>query len=515
MNPIKSQNEFFTESGNLNIISEFKKLKRNFLNVAIVISLLICTNFYTLYMCSKIFNSVNNKDNEKKYIITKCTRIEPKYTPDDDDMLYTESPNLNTANSKQVVNLLDFQEMNDETKDNIFNNIDSIIVTDGDEGTSRHQISKVNWLFDEADTMLLYTALGEVFALASNGTISTYNTVNGARRLLQTNLGWLEGKISDVLHHGPGYKDMIERGKDYMKTREKKIEVTKITKDLVDINDKIIEAEVSGESTIKLTKQLEILQIEKEIVQAEKDKIPIVVQKPIEEQSLDMFMQQKEIERLEKQFDETKADEVIQYRDEMREENDKAIRILVADKYEVIRELNETKYIKSEEMDAIKYELDKTKSEIEDAQIVLDQLIKYENNVTKIERMEEVSNKLSDTNGKLSFTQLKIEEDLISMYDTRLIEENEIIEEQADRENEIIEEKTDRNEILEEQTDRENEILEEQTDRENEREETQLEFGEKEWTTEISENISKSCSIIKEKHICVCTDKETRDVYRC
>ena len=134
------------------------------------------------------------------------------------EMVYpTAPPELSSAPSKHVINLMEFGEMEDEFKDNILNNLDSIIVTDGDIGTSRHQISKVSWLFDDADTMLLYSGLGEIFALASNGTISEYNVANGARRLLQSQSGWLEGKVSDVVHYGSDYADMKEKGKHYLK----------------------------------------------------------------------------------------------------------------------------------------------------------------------------------------------------------------------------------------------------------------------------------------------------------
>ena len=321
--------------------------------------------------------------------------------------------------------------------------------------------------------------------------------MNGSRRILQTNLGWLEGKISDVIHHGSGYKDMIQKGKDYMKMRKNKSEVAKVTKEIVEINNKIVQAEEAGETVTELSKELEILQNKKEEIQSEKDAIPIVIQKPIEEQTLDMFMQQQEIDRLEKQYHQTKAEEVIKYRDEITEEKYEAIRLIEEDRYETIRELNETKLLKSEEMDAIKYELDLTKAEIEEAQVAINRLINIEENVTKIEQMTYVMNSLQDTKGKISFTQVQIMEDEVSMYDSRPMEM--------------------RAPHSEEDVPVEYEKLEEREEREehNIDEITYQEHQEPTWSEEVIEDITKSCSKVRDEDICVCSNKVTREVYKC
>ena len=520
INPLKSKDtDFFTDNLSTKILNEIKEIKSKCIYTFVLIAMLVCTNIYTLTLCLKISKNVIGIETVGTNYIMEYINPKP-----DSEIVYDVMPDLNTANSKQVVNLLDFQNMDDEIKDNIFNNIDSIVVTDGDEGTSRHQISKVNWIFDDADTMLLYTVLGEVFALASNGTISTYNTVNGARRLLESNLGWLEGKIPDIIHHGSEYKNMIQRGKDYMKTRQKIKEISELAKDFVDVNEQIIKAEETGESTIELTKQLEVIKEQKEIVQIEKNLIPVVIQKPIEEQSLDMFMQQQEIEKLEKEFDQTKAEEVVKYRDEITEEKQEAIRIVQEekqeairvvqeeirvvkeDRYETIRELNETKFIKSEEMDAIKYELDITKSEIEEVQDAINRFIEREDNVTKIEQMTDVMNSLQDTKGKITFTQVQISEDEVSLYDSRPID---MRSHRSDEEHYYErEEYTDLHEHEQEL----NHEREEYTDLHEHEQDT---WEEPTWTEEIIEDITKSCSIVKGENICVCSNKVTREVHKC
>ena len=196
-------------------------------------------------------------------------------------------------------------------------------------------------------------------------------------------------------------------------------------------------------------------------------------------------------------FGQTKAEEVIKYRDEITEEKYEAIRLIEEDRYETIRELNETKLLKSEEMDAIKYELDLTKAEIEEAQVAINRLINIEENVTKIEQMTYVMNSLQDTKGKISFTQVQIMEDEVSMYDSRPMEM--------------------RAPHSEEDVPVEYEKLEEREEREehNIDEITYQEHQEPTWSEEVIEDITKSCSKVRDEDICVCSNKVTREVYKC
>ena len=157
------------------------------------------------------------------------------HTKSDDNCKLTElSPDVSISDSQHVLNLVEFESMTDEDKDDIFNNLESIVVTDGDIGSSRHQINKVTWSFDEDDSMILYSGSGDIFMLSNNGTISSYDDISGARRLLSIEAGWLEGKMKDVVRRGDEYKRMTKEGKPYLKTR-------KLTRELISVNNEMVD----------------------------------------------------------------------------------------------------------------------------------------------------------------------------------------------------------------------------------------------------------------------------------
>ena len=459
--------------------------------------------------------SINNNNNSTP-LITDFPETEMVYP--------TAQPELSSAPSKHVINLMEFGGMEDEFKDNILNNLDSIIVTDGDIGTSRHQISKVSWLFDDADTMLLYSSLGEIFALASNGTISEYSVANGARRLLQSQTGWLEGKVSDVVHYGSEYADMKQQGKHYLKTRDNKRKLSKANDEFISLNDRIEEAESKGEDTKELTEKLEKVRETKEVFEVERSRIPIVQQRPVERKTVDDELRAQEIERMEKEFEETKAEEVIKYREEVtaqkeviRQELD-SIRIQLNEthhdkikmeeelvetirekidieenlatvtqdkidieveieqvrtqKQSIIQELNTTRETKGHEMESIKLDLDTTKAEIEEARQTLATLIETEEDPDKIQIFNEMNIKLQDTSGKLSFTQIQIEEDTIREYDDFRVNHSEY----------------------------------------------DGDYSREHWNTEKLEDMDKSCKHLRPddpEPVCVCTDRDSREVMRC
>ena len=439
-------------------------------------------------------------------------------------------PELTSAPSKHVVNLMDFGGMDDNFKDNILNNLDSIIVTDDDIGTTRHQISKVTWVFDDADTMLLYTSLDEIFALAANGSISEYNIANGARRLLQTQTGWLEGKVSDVVHYGSEYSQMVKEGKHYRATRDNKRKLEKATDDFIELSDTIQKAEARGDNVEELEKQLDEVREIKEIYESEKDKIPTVRQLPIEPKTVDDELRAHEIERMEKEFEEKKADEVTKFREEVNEqkeiikqdlaetriilnqthtakleiedelvttikEKDEAEDLLIrvqdekilvdqelettkSEKVLAIQELETERTNKDIEMDSIKMDLDNTKFEIEKTREALDELIENEQDPDKKIIFNEINSKLQDTSGKISFTQLQMDEGTLPTFDD--VRENEKpMSGESSASPDVIES----------------------------------------WSTEeVSDKISKSCKTVRSDDptmTCVCTHKETRDVTRC
>ena len=191
-------------------------------------------------------------------------------------------------------------------------------------------------------------------------------------------------------------------------------------------------------------------------------------------------MQQQEIERLEKQFDETKAEDVMKYRNEINDEKEKAIRIAQEEKQQAInsvqdtiKELNETKLIKDEDMDAIKYELDITKTEIEEARVAINKLMNNEENSTKIIQMNNIINSLQNTKGKISFTQIQIiENEITRPMNIRAPRSEEHVPVEIDWEEAI-------------------------------------------WTEEVINKISKLCSKVKNEDICICSNKITREVYKC
>ena len=608
INPLKfAQSEYdcVTDHKINDIQQNFKKMNMYLKNFIVAVLFLVCSNFYLLYSASHLVNKQETIEYPNPVNSGSLTLSEPEQ-----EYVYDTLPDLSTSQSKHVVNLIDYGDMNSDYKDNIFNNLDSIIVQEGDLGTARHQITKVNWLFDEADTMLLYTALGEVFALAANGTISAYDTVNGARRLLQSQVGWLEGKISDVIHHGSSYKEMREKGKAYLKTRENKQEEDKIMRQMSELNNELEQLEIEGNDITEQRNKIEELQDMKEQILNERQKIPIMEQKPITEKSLDDFLYNEEIQRIEKEFNEEKLQEINEYRErkiveiqqvkqekqdeimkisternetikQLVEENKDEIIKISIERNETIKQLveekeividqfenvmNITKINKKDEFDAIKYDLDSTKYEIEQVREEMIKLLQNENNITKRQYLIDIEQKLIDTTGKISFTQMIIDENKISEYDKRPIDKRliydreilkndnvkDIINEIKNKESDQIRNNEESDQIghyeeLEtyeesdqighneesdqighnEESDQigHNEELEtyEESDQIGHYEESEdyihndmtESVGGDIWDSAEEEDILKNCSIINDKHVCVCTNKISRDVYRC
>lgn len=511
-NPLKSDFHQYEFS------SDLMYIKQKITSLSRMCLFLIFSNIIMLGLNTHI--SFRNNVSEEKPVEYKPLQYE-------EITLYDE-PEVNLADSKHVLNLMEFDDMDDYNKDNIFNNLDSIIVSDGDDGSTRHQISKVNWLFDEADTMLIYTMLGEVFALASNGTISEYNTMNNGRRLLQKKEGaWLEGRISDVVHHGTDYSDMIKIGKPYLRTREKKRKLIKVENDIREINEQKVRTDLPPEKVEELNQRKEQLMKEKEDVVKEKEEIPIVHQKPIEEVTLDSFMLEREVERLEKQYEETKLDEVVKFKDEVDKQRE-------------------------EELIAIKEELDTTRIEIEEAKETMDSLIELEDDETKKEQMMRIKESLDDTNGKISFTQLSIQEDKVrelpavedkrrhvlpekpvneireQMTDEELRERYEMMSDEELRnryemnkeENiESYEESRDHYEMMTNEELRDHyEMMTNEELRDHYEMITNEEIRipeEERWQSEEIEDISRTCRHVRREEVCVCTNKLTREVTRC
>ena len=126
-----------------------------------------------------------------------------------------------------------------------------------------------------------------------------------------------------------------------------------------------------------------------------------------------------------------------------------------------------TRETKGHEMESIKMDLDTTKAEIEEARQILTTLIQSEEDPAKLQVFTEMNTKLQDTSGKLSFTQIKIEEDSIREYEP-----------------------------------------------------TSVEFSSSQdsWSMEVLENMDKTCKQLRPEDpepMCVCTDRMTREVMRC
>jgi hypothetical protein len=503
-------------------IGEFKKMYSYMQKLLLAVVFLVCSNFYLLYSASHL---IQKMEEDNMYVVPDSTL---RITEPHSEVVYDSMPDLSTSQSKHVVNLAEYTDMDSDFKDNVFNNLDSIIVQDGDLGTTRHQITKVNWLFDEADTMLLYTALGEVFALAANGTISMYDTINGARRLLQSQAGWLEGKISDVIHHGSSYKEMRERGKAYMRTREIKKREDRVLREMNQLNKDLEKAELRGEDVTHHREEIESLQDQQEIIQNEKSHLPLVEQKPLEEKNVDSFLKEQVISRIEKEFQQEKLQEITEFRNEkqaeiqiIKLEKDEVIHRLAEQKNETVARLKEekntivesyshalnaTRISKEEELQSIRYDLDLTKVEIELAKESMLQIINRETNRTVKEQMVGITQALSDTSGKLAFTQLIIKEGTVAEHDRRPKEDRhrydkDIISMHAvnDIEDRYQEIHNRRKPTVE---------YEYEMNRDYDR-------VDEEWTEEMEENIAKHCSTTDDRVMCVCTDTLTRDVFRC
>jgi len=552
-NPLRKSEEEFFAGNDLNEISRnFKMMKLYLKPIVVSLAFIVCSNFYLLYSASHLIRA-NTMNSQITYPIPEQS-ITGSET--ENEYVYESLPDLSTSQSKHVVNLVDYADMDAEFKDNIFNNLDSIIVQDGEIGTSRHQITKVNWMFDEADTMLLYTALGEVFALAANGTISAYDTVNGARKLLQSQIGWLEGKISDVIHHGSSYKEMRERGKAYMKTRENRKEEIRLSREISEINDNLIQAELLGKDVTEYREKIEEIQDQKEIILKEKEKINIVEQKPLQEKSLDEFMREQEIERIEKSFEDTKLKEINEFRSRKEEElenyknkSNETLNVLRDEKniliYSYSHVLNATRISKDEELKTIKYDLGIAKAELDVARMSISNIIETEHNETKLSALLDIEKKLQDTTLNIAFTQLTIEDGSVSEFDQRPIKDRvqynkDIINVQDPREIENIykseEERTHPDEEEEhahpdeegehahpdeegEHTHPDEEGEHTHPDEEGEHshpdEEGESDNERYEWTEVENENIVKNCSTHYSKEVCICTDKLTNEIYRC
>lgn len=542
INPMNISNseDYFRVDKITDLSNNFREMKKYVQHLFIAVIFLVCSNFYLLYSASHL---VKSTDNEDPYSFSPAHSSSMTLVEPHEEYVYDTLPDLSTSQSKHVVNLVDYTTMDSDYKDNIFNNLDSIIVQDGDQGTSRHQITKVNWLFDEADTMLLYTALGEVFALAANGTISAYDTVNGARRLLQSQVGWLEGKITDVIHHGTSYKQMRDEGKAYMKTRENKQEEEKLLREMTELNDSLERAELEGENITQYREKIEKLQDKREEVLKKRNQIPIMEQKPMKEKNVDEFLREQEIERIEKEYQEEKLQEITEFRtrkeeevraikeekkqimDNFAREKNETVAALIEDKKMVMDTfmyaLNSTRISKHEELKAIRYDLEETKSEIDQAKQQLMELIERETNATIKEKMMTIKDNLVDTTGKITFTQLSIDEDSVAEYDRRpesdrMYYDHEIvnsksIEEIEDR----VRPEGDRMYHEEDIIANEDYIASAELNSTANEEHIASEDDREKWVEESIENIVKSCSTFREQIMCVCTDKLTREIYRC
>ena len=125
VNPLKInvENEKCSENQLSYILTKIQKTKY------IILTTYFMNMLFVLWCIFKL-NSLSTSN---------CEQKQHTYTPIIDD---TEIPDISTSNAKHVVNLLDFENMEETSKDDILNNIDSIIVTDSDVGATRHQISK-------------------------------------------------------------------------------------------------------------------------------------------------------------------------------------------------------------------------------------------------------------------------------------------------------------------------------------------------------------------------------------
>jgi hypothetical protein len=512
INPLKMTDSFdynYTESIN-DLKTRFKEFKKQISHLSLAIVFLVCSNFYLLYSASHLVN--NSKSYRISYPLPDKNYNEGSVTlsgvEPHSEYVYETIPDLSTSQSKHVVNLVDYSSMDSDYKDSIFNNLDSIIVQDGDLGTSRHQITKVNWLFDESDTMLLYTALGEIFALAANGTISAYNTANGARHLLQSQVGWLEGKISDVIHHGSSYKEMRDQGKAYMKTRENKRREGEILRKMTEENNRLVNAEQKGEDITVYRQIIENLQDKRELVLNEREYIPIMDQKPIKEKTVKEFLQEQEVARITSEIEEIKVAELDQFKKQKEAEVEQikvekeAIEAVVDQKEAEVEQikvekeaieimLNSTKIENQEDMDSIKYDLDMTKADIEYIRDSIIQLVDSESDSLKKTQMEEIKQQLLNTNGKIAFTQMIIDEQTVSTYDKRPFD----IRHHGNEEIHQYFENEEQSHVHASQE--------------------HVTIGGNIWEIEKENNISKFCSQINNELTCVCTNEISRDIYRC
>ena len=491
--------------------------------------------FFLMWMFFKIDSLTN---------LSACNKQDEPvvFTPMTDAI---DVPDVSTSNAKHVVNLLDFTQLDDDSKDDIFNNLDSIIVTDDDVGTSRHQISKVSWLFDEADTMLLYSSLGEVFALASNGTIAEYNPVNNARRLLQISNGWLEGKVSDVIHYGnEKYNEMRQTGRQYLKRRNIKKSLRNIDKQLEYVSKNVLlnNTDISdNEQTEFLAKMVELEDQKNDMIN-EASTLPNLKQNPIESKTLEDFVKEQEIKTIAEQIEQEKYMEIKEFKNKIEEE-----------KEEVLKMLNNTETVKEEEMDIIKSDIDTTKIYIKEARELLQTLLLNETDLVKREKLISIKEQLIDSSGKLSLTQLQINEqniddklnllsnvklpipidtkrppspvDLedtkrppspVDLEDTKRPPSPFDIEDTKRPPSPVELEDTKRPPIPVELEDTKRPPIPVELE-DTKRPPSHVEFENEEikFVSEETLNIEKECMINQEQNICICTDKISRTVSRC
>lgn len=519
---------------------------------------LICCNLYFLYAFSNL-----DTGSSTHAIALQSEPIEHTPVNSHREYVYDSIPDLSTSQSKHVINLNEYSTMDDDYKDNVFNNLDSIIVQDGELGTTRHQVAKVNWLFDEGDTMLLYTALGEVFALAANGTISMYNVANGARRLLESQVGWLEGKITDVIHHGSSYKEMRDRGKAYLKTREHKQKEIEIAKMINQTETALIEAQETGKDVEQIERIMEELQENQAELHSELQKLPLVEQKPLRPKKVDDFLHEQEMEKMQRDLEQEKIVELRRYK----KEKEESIMNLIIDKNVTLeakkREIkdiqmkrdeaeymmNYTKFIMKDEMDSIKFDIKDAKDDVDVIRSEIESIIEGESDELKKQKLIALKEKMETTHGKLTFTELVIDEEAVQTYDRRPSKDRADFEndrylnpecympveckdpeqkglpecemkphcKELERVRKDVEPPTeDRPDVEPPTEDRpdEEQLTEDRPDVEPPNEDEQP--SEEVWSRDQLDNGDlKQCSRIRNKPMCICTNKETREIYRC
>ena len=132
-----------------------------------------------------------------------------------------------------------------------------------------------------------------------------------------------------------------------------------------------------------------------------------------------------------------------------------------------------------------------TKADIEYIRDSIIQLVDSESDSLKKTQMEEIKQQLLNTNGKIAFTQMIIDEQTVSTYDKRPFD----IRHHGNEEIHQYFENEEQSHVHASQE--------------------HVTIGGNIWEIEKENNISKFCSQINNELTCVCTNEISRDIYRC